>query len=273
MQLKTFSRFKHTIENFYKKNKRDLPWRNTINPYHILVSEIMLQQTQVSRVLVKYPEFLQAFPDLENLASASLPKLLGVWQGMGYNRRALYLQKTARLIRKNFNGEIPKDPLVLKTFPGIGENTAGSVVVFSHNIPFVFIETNIRRVFIHHFFSNKDTVHDKQIIPLIQQTLDQKNPREWYYALMDYGSHLAKTIQNPNRKSTHYVIQSKLQGSVREVRGKILKILLTEGSLPILELEKKVSLGKIKFKKAFNDLISEGFIEVKNNIVVVKKHE
>ncbi|MEK7079017.1 MAG: A/G-specific adenine glycosylase, partial [Patescibacteria group bacterium] len=132
--------------------RRDFPWRNTTDPYHILVSEVMLQQTQVARVMVKFPIFIDQFSNFKELATASTKDILQVWQGMGYNRRALYLKKIAEIVITQYKGKLPDDPAILDTFPGIGEATAASIVAFAFNKPLVFIETNIRRVFIHLFF-------------------------------------------------------------------------------------------------------------------------
>lgn len=223
----TSKQFQKKIWQFYKKNRRDFPWRNTINPYKILVSEIMLQQTQAPRVVSKYNSFLKKFPTVKKLAEASLKEVLLEWQGLGYNRRAKYLKSTAEIIVRDYKGKFPKDLLELKKLPGIGQATAGDLLAFAWNIPVVVIETNIRSVFIHHFFSHtqEEKIHDKDILPLIEKTLDQKNPREWYFALMDYGAFL-KEKENPGRRSKHYIKQSAFKGSNREKRSTILKLIL-----------------------------------------------
>src|SRR5581483_6695200 len=175
---------------------------------------------------------------------ASLADVLSVWQGLGYNRRAMYLKQTAERITREFLGELPDDPKVLQTFPGFGYATACSTIVFSYNKPLPFIETNIRRVFIHHFFEDKTGIDDKEILPLVEKTLDKTNPRDWYYALMDYGTFLGKNVVNPNRKSKHYVKQSKFEGSLRQVRWRILKVLLKNKTLNQTELEKEINAPK-----------------------------
>ena len=251
--------FQKTIYHYYQKNRRDLPWRNTRNPYHILVSEVMLQQTQVARVLKKYPEFLMAFPTIESLAMSSIKDVLKVWQGMGYNRRALYLQSAAKIIVEKYKGIIPQDRKVFETLPGIGKGTSGSIAAFAYNKPAIFIETNIRRVYIHFFFQNKENISDKEILPLVEKTIDAKNPREWYYALMDYGAMLAKTVKNPNRKSKHYVKQSRFTGSDRQIRGVIVKYLLNKNETEE-KLRKIAGLERKRFKKILSDLKSEGFL-------------
>ncbi|HSQ93670.1 MAG TPA: A/G-specific adenine glycosylase, partial [Methanoregula sp.] len=173
-------KFRDLVLTHYRCHGRDLAWRRTTDPYHILVSEIMLQQTQVERVSRKYPEFIAAFPDFPTLAEAPLSDVLGIWQGMGYNRRAIALQKCARRVVEEFGGTLPQDPDILATFPGIGKATAASICAFAFNRPVVFIETNIRTVFIHYFFKDTNPVHDTAILPLVKKTVDRKNPRVWY---------------------------------------------------------------------------------------------
>jgi len=267
--LNKIKQFKQTIRDFYKKNKRDLPWRHTSDPYHILISEVMLQQTQVSRVLKKYPEFLKSFPTFKALSKASTKDVLTVWQGMGYNRRALYLKSTAAILENKFRGKLPQDPQVLHTFPGIGKATSCSVITFAFNKPTVFIETNIRRVFIHYFFKDKGSVSDKEILLLVEKTIDLENPREWYYALMDYGAMLGKTITNPNKRSKHYLIQSKFEGSNRQIRGAILKALLDKPHSD-KELIKKFAFSYEKIYANLEDLKHEGFISNKKGIYGLK---
>lgn len=249
--------------------KRDLPWRDTTDPYRILVSEVMLQQTQVSRVLIKYPIFISQFPNFKQLAQASIKDILQAWQGMGYNRRVLYLKRIAEIVVKKYESKLPDDPTVLDTFPGIGKATAASIVAFAFNKPVVFIETNIRRVFIHHFFKDSQDVDDKEIFPLIQKTLDKKNPCEWYWALMDYGAHLGKTVDNPNKKSKHYAVQSAFNGSDRQLRGEILKLLLKK-SLKEKELSEMIKKDPNKIKEVLQSLIKEQFIHYKNGRYNIK---
>lgn len=251
--------FKKTIWDFYRTHGRyDLLWRKTRDPYKILVSEIMLQQTQVSRVLQKYPQFLKAFPDIKTLARAPLQRILSVWQGMGYNRRALALKCLATEVLKRYGGQIPHSTEELQRLPGIGPYTARAVAIFSWNEPHACIETNIRRTYIHHFFPYARNVSDKKLLALIEATMDKKNPREWYWALMDYGATLGKKIKNPNRKSKHYVRQSAFKGSNREVRGLILKTLVTAGPLSGGELRKYIQNKKLE--EILKELTREGFL-------------
>ena len=222
MSPKQIRDFQKLVWGFYKANGRDFVWRRTTNPYHIVVSEIMLQQTQTSRVAEKFPEFLKKFPTFKTLAASTPAEVILVWQGLGYNRRALFLRELARTVVSEYKGKLPQDPEELIKLPGIGKNTAGSVAAFAFNAPTVFIETNIRSVFLHHFFPGQTNIPDSDLIPLIAASVHQDNPREWYWALMDLGVFIKKSQPNPSRASKHHTKQSKFIGSKRQVRGAIL---------------------------------------------------
>lgn len=217
MQEEKIKKFQKTVWDFYKKNQRSFPWRETTDPYKILVSEIMLQQTQAPRVVAFYEKWIKRFPDIKTLAKANFSQIYPFWQGLGYNRRALNLQKAAKHITEN------GWPDNLQDLPGIGPYTARAVSIFSYNRPLACIETNIRRVFIHHFFQDAEIVDDKEILPLLELALPVKKSREWHWALMDYGAHLKSITKNPNRRAKNYRIQSKFEGSPRQVRGKVLR--------------------------------------------------
>ena len=263
--------FRKTIRDYYEESRREFPWRETTDPYKIWISEVMLQQTQTSRVLPKYLSFIKKFPDFKSLTEASLPDLLQQWSGLGYNRRALYLQQSAQKLIKEFQGILPTDPKELETFPGIGKATARSILVFSKNIPLVFIETNIRRVYIHLFFTNQENVSDAEIEKVLEQTLDKQNPREFYYALMDYGAMLAKIEQiNPNRKSKHYSKQSNFETSVRKIRGEILRQLLAKKSLSKKALENILN-NDSRFEAALLGLQKDNLITLTKTIIQIKK--
>ena len=246
---------------YHESGRHDLPWRHDTSPYSITISEVMLQQTQVARVLIKYPEFLAMFPSFDALASADLVTVLAAWQGMGYNRRARFLQQLAQRVQGEFNGDLPHDPQMLLTLPGIGKATAASIAAFAFNAPTVFIETNIRRVYIHHFFPGQAEVHDRDIQALVESTLDTARPREWYWALMDYGSYLAKSFVNPNRNSKHYQKQSKFSGSVREARGAILRLLVAGTPLTAQQMVKRSLIDRSRLLVAIEQLGDEGFIQ------------
>lgn len=203
---------------------RDMPWRTDTRPYYVLVSEIMLQQTQVSRVLPKFEAFIKKFPDEKSLAAASLADVLMKWQGLGYNRRAKYLHQAAKKIVE-LDG-FPATEKDLMALPGVGKNTAGAICAYSFNLSSVFVETNIRTVYIHHFFNDEFDINDKQILEKLKDTIDTEHPREFYWSLMDYGSWLKANGVRNNASSKHYVKQAQLKGSVREVRGYILRQLV-----------------------------------------------
>lgn len=252
--------FQKEIYAFYDTQGRDLPWRKKLTPYRILVSEIMLQQTQVERVIVKFQEFLAAFPDFHSLAKAPLSKLLKIWSGMGYNRRALALKALAQKVVAEHKGKLPREPDKLISLPGIGPYTAGAIAAFAFNLPVVFMDTNIRRVYIHQFFSDRANIHDDELTPLVEQTMDTGNPRKWYNALMDYGAMLKQKHANPNRKSAHYTRQSPFENSNRQVRGKILKVLVAEPQLSAAQIVKRSVMDPERVKANLLLLEEEGFI-------------
>ncbi|MFP4509067.1 MAG: A/G-specific adenine glycosylase [Spirochaetaceae bacterium] len=288
------SAFVEAIRSYYESHgRRDMPWRQTHEPYHILVSEIMLQQTQVSRVIPRFHEFLTLFPDVYALASAPLRDVIASWSGLGYNRRARFLHETARRVVDEYRGRIPEDVGVLRTFPGIGVNTAGSISCFAYNTPVVFIETNIRRSMIYHFFSENDRsaeaepglwprdlvaedpgkiwfqprtpigrVDDKSLLPLVEATLDYKDPRTWYYALMDYGNALVRYMPNPNRASRQYVRQSRFEGSRRQVRGRVVRILSEVQSASVEVLSDGTGVESEQLRSVLEDLKREGLVTV-----------
>jgi A/G-specific adenine glycosylase len=266
---KQIASFQSLIYSYYDKHRRDLPWRNTDNPYHILVSEIMLQQTQVERVIEKYDLFITRFPDVASLVKATLKEVLEVWQGLGYNRRAISLMKLADIIVSKHKSGVPADVEELVKLPGIGRATAGCLLAFAFRMPSVFIETNIRRVFIHHFFQDREGIHDKEIIPLVEATLDRANPRDWYYALMDYGSHLKKGIENPNKKSAHYTRQAAFEGSDRKIRGAVLKSLVEKTSMTEEDVAVAIHTEKGRTKKILSALVKEGFIKKTGKIYCI----
>lgn len=266
--------FIKTVWEHYKNHGRDFPWRRTQNPYRILVSEVMLQQTQTDRVVPYYRAFLKNFPSFRALSRANVRDVLHTWQGLGYNRRALYLKKTAEKVTRDYAGRLPRDPAALKRLPGIGDATAGAVCAFAFNKPVPFLETNIRRAYIHFFFPERKTVSDKEILALVEQTLDHKNPREWYFALMDYGAALAqeKTVENPNRRSKAYHKQAPFEGSNRQLRGKVIRLLLAEGELPAATLQSELSVPQKRLETVLEGLAKDGFItRRRSRIALVEK--
>lgn len=225
-----------------------------------MVSEIMLQQTQVDRVIPKYENFLKQFPTLVSLANVQQSEVLKAWQGLGYNRRGLNLKRAAEKIMRDFAGKIPSDREQIETLPGIGSYTSAAITTFAFNQAHIFIETNIRAVYIHEFFPERQSVHDTELLPLIEATVDKKNPREWYWALMDYGAHLKKVHPNPSRRSRHHTTQSAFEGSHRQVRGHILRLLTQQSPQATADLVTELPYDQPRIQKSLADLVHEGFI-------------
>jgi A/G-specific adenine glycosylase len=223
-----YQQFKNTVmEHYGEYGRHDLPWRTKQSPYYVALSEIMLQQTKVDRVIRFFRNWIKQFPSWRALAIAPQSEVLRAWKGLGYNSRALRLQKLAQVITDTYKGKLPSDHESLLKLPGIGPYTAGAIRAFAFDLYTPLIETNIRRIFIHHFFTGESDIADTQIFEIMSDIGEVENPREWYAALMDYGSTLPKIIKhNPNKQSKHYTKQSKFEGSDRQIRGKILNILL-----------------------------------------------
>ncbi len=252
--------FQEKIISWYNTNKRNLPWRNTTNPYHILVSEIMLQQTQVSRVIEKFNQFIKAFPTLEVLASATKQEILSMWIGLGFNSRALRLQKTAQILVSKYNSLIPKDELELQKLPGIGPYTSRSIVIFAYNKDIVTIDTNIRRILIHEF-QLPANVSDKELEDIAKQNLLLGQSRKWHNALMDYGALVLTTSKTGIPAKTK---QSTFKGSKRETRAAILKTIVRKGPQKKSALEKQHT--HTQFQEILEQLEKEKIIEITNNI-------
>jgi len=258
---KQIETFKRLVLNYYRSSGRDMPWRRTRDPYRVLVSEFMLQQTQVERVKKKYPEFLKSFPTVRALARAPLAAVLAAWQGLGYNRRARNLLLCAREIVRRHGGKVPQTAEELLALPGVGRSTAGAVVAFAYNLPSVFIETNVRAAFIDFFFPKAEKVSDREILPIVESTLDAKNPREWYFALFDYGVYLKSMRPGLGEKSAHYKKQSKFEGSRRQVRGVALRLLggRRQGR-SVREIVKELGRGGDVVQSVLEELEREGFV-------------
>lgn len=258
--------FRQKVWQHYHAHARNhLPWRQLqaagggLDPYGVLVSEFMLQQTQVSRVAPKYVQFMRRFPNLQALACAPLAAVLQQWSGLGYNRRAQYLWHTAQQVVAEYNGQLPGTVDALRRLPGIGPNTAGAIVAYAFNQPAPFIETNIRTVYIHHFFSKAATVPDRAILSLVQRDLAATpNPRQWYWALMDYGTYLKQTHGNLSQKSSQYRPQPAFNGSRRQIRGQVLRLLAT-GPCSKQTLQKQIPDARLG--EVLATLSQEGLIQ------------
>lgn len=254
--------FHKIVYDYYHAHRRDLPWRRSVTPYRVVVSEIMLQQTQVDRVVPKYRAFIKLFPSWRVLALATPVDVLRSWQGLGYNRRALALHAMAQQIVGRYHGRLPADPDELVLFPGIGPHTAASICAFAFDQPVVFIETNIRSVFIHHFFGDRTGIDDRELYSIVERMLDRDQPREWYSALMDYGTMLKRQLSNPSRRSKHHVPQSRFEGSYRQLRGVVIRQLLTQpAGLSLIGLRRLTGeSGAGRLATVVQALEKEGFI-------------
>ncbi len=252
--------FRTFIHHFYTHyGRHDLPWRQNYDPYHIMVSEFMLQQTQVDRVIPKFLAFINQFPSVVTLATAGVGEVITAWQGLGYNRRGLNLQRAAQSIFTRFHEKVPDNVDDLLSLPGIGPYTANAILTFAFNQPNIVVETNIRTVFIYHFFPGAYGVEDKLLLPLIESTLDAEHPRQWYSALMDYGSYLKRVLPNPTRQSKHYVKQSNFATSNRRIRGLVLRA-LTIAPATLTSLATMLEIDEAKVKSVTETLQKEGFI-------------
>ena len=253
---------------------RDLPWRNIDDPYAVFVSEVMLQQTQVRRVIDYWQRFMSLFPTLDALASSDSALVLEQWQGLGYNRRALSLKKAAEICAKDFQGQMPRSDEELQKLPGIGPATAAGIRAFALRQPSVYIETNVRAVYIHHFFPDAQNVKDADLYPLVKNTCSNEDPRGWYYALLDYGARLKALHANPARKSAHHVKQSSFEGSRRQKRAALLRFVLESPGIGFEELfcalndfelqAKRPKLALELFESILDDMLSEGFFKRTN---------
>jgi A/G-specific adenine glycosylase len=262
----TIISFQEAVWTYYRRHGRhDMLWRlpepnGEFDPYKIMVSEIMLQQTQVSRVAPKFQAFISQFPTVQALAKAQLGDVLKAWSGLGYNRRAKFLWQAAGMVTHEYNGVFPGEQHELTNLPGVGKNTAGAIAAYSFNKPVVFIETNIRTVFIHHFYKNEIGIPDKAILELAEQTLDKQNSREWYWALMDYGAFLKLTVGNVGQASKSYTKQSKFEGSKRQLRGQVLRLLAERpyAQKELAELITDVRLGDVLDELVKEQMITKG---------------
>lgn len=259
--------FQQTVWGYYHRSGRDLPWRKpepdgSFDPYKIIVSEIMLQQTRASRVVPKYREFLTLFPNVKSLAQARLGEVIRAWSGLGYNRRAKHLHQAAQMIADEYKSQFPQTLNALTKLPGVGKNTAGAIMAYAYNQPAVFIETNIRTVYIHHFLDDRVDIADLEISQLVADTLDKNDSRQWYWALMDYGTHLKSLTGNIARKSKQYKKQTIFKGSRRQIRGKVLKLLIAH-DYAVNEL--KLQIADSRTSEVLNDLLKEGLIQQNAN--------
>jgi A/G-specific adenine glycosylase len=252
--------FRKIIYRNFKKEGRVFPWRQDPAPWGVVVSEFMLQQTQTARVIPYWERWMRLWPKPEDLARASLEETLREWSGLGYNNRARRLRECARIIAEDYRGTVPGVPEELLRLPGIGAYTAGAIACFAYNYPSVFIETNIRATVIHFFFKDRVDVSDAEMVPILESALDRRNPRKWHWALMDYGAALKKITANPGRRSAHYTRQSPFQGSFRQLRGRLIRSLVSEGPASAPELERRTGIAAQDIYKALDALKKDAMV-------------
>ncbi len=270
----TPAKFRAMVWRYYREHGRhDLPWRPPSLKlrkgkeddvlYCILVSEIMLQQTQVERVVPFYKNFLKRFPTAKALAAARLTEVLKAWQGLGYNRRAKMLHEAAKELTHATSFFIRSNLVTrLETLPGVGPYTARAVAAFAYNEDVVFVETNIRTAIIHHFFPKKKKVSDTQLENILKEVLPKGRSREWYSALMDYGAYLKRSGVSHNARGAKYAKQSKFKGSLREARGAILRA-YTQGVVSRARLVELLgSKRKTQMEQALEALTSENLLSL-----------
>lgn len=269
--MATDQEFTEVVWEYYRKNSRTMPWRDNPSPYNVLVSEIMLQQTQVPRVLPKFTAFVERFPDFKTLADASLAEVLTFWNGLGYNRRAKFLWQTAQKVMQDFNGALPQTREQLITLSGIGVNTAGAILAYAYEQPVVFVETNIRTVVIHHFFADSiNKVTDAQIKQVVERTLPTEHVREWYWALMDYGTHIKSTVGTHLGRVHGHKKQNTFAGSLRQIRGAVIRTLI---DAPQTDSQLQAIITDERLAHVLHALQTEGLIAKRGDIWHLTGHQ
>ena len=247
--------FNEKIFAWWKKNKRTLPWRETTNPYYIMISEIMLQQTQVNRSVEKYLEFIKEYPTIKELAEASVSSVLKIWSGLGYNRRALWLQEAAnQIVRLN---EFPKTPEELQKLKGIGPYTSRSILIFTFNYDIATVDTNIRRILIAENFAKVNT-KEKELFIIAQKLLPKGKARDWHNALMDYGALVLTSAKTGIKPKTTISSSSKEN---RRFRGIIVKYLTRTTKAKKEKIVKNCNIPNEKIDDILVGLIADGLVK------------
>ncbi len=251
------------ILGYYRRHGRKLPFRKTTDPYKITVAEIMLQQTQVDRVLPKYVDWVKKWPNWQTLSEATNRELLIMWSGLGYNRRALYLGEMSRTIVEQHRGLLPDNPETLRALPGIGPYTSRAILIFAFNRPLVTIDTNIRRVLITEL-GLPHSISATALERVALQILPVRRARDWHNALMDYGAMVLTSRKSGVRPLSR---QSKFEGSLRQIRGEIVRQLTTKKRVSLASVAKKLGRPMEDVRKAAKGLANDRLICVNGDSV------
>lgn len=263
----------------WRPKKRDT--KVVLDPYRILVSEIMLQQTQVDRVRTKFAEFILRFPDVSMLARAPLRDVLRLWSGLGYNRRAKYLHQAAKAVVSEHDGKFPRDFTKLQALPGIGRSTAAAIMAFAWNEPYPMIDTNLRRILVRSFFDG-NIPSDAVLFDFAQAMIPTGRGRAWNYAMLDLGAMVCTARRHSDAcpmfdfhgdvdDFVYKKPQSKFKGSKRSYRGALLKALVAEGTLSRKAAEAFFADTPYDGKAAIDELLEEGILaKHKNNITLAE---
>ena len=256
--------FQKEILLWYRKNKRDLPWRETTNPYYIHLSEIMLQQTQVERVKNYYAIFIKKYPTPKEMSNAKTSELLKDWQGLGFNSRILRFKEAMKIIEKTYKGKYPQTRKELLNLPGIGPYTSSAILAFAFNKTVPVVDTNIRRVLLH-FFNITEETPLKELEEFAITITPKNNAREWNNALMDYANK-ELTAKKTGIKSLSK--QSKFEGSTRQARSTIVKELLKKDELTKKQIEDLIPNHNVE--NILKSLEKDSIISITQNRIYLK---
>lgn len=263
-------KFRRDLWRWWKQHRRDFLWRRTEDPYAILISEIMLQQTQADRVLPKYEAFMKRFPNITALSNARSASVIREWQGLGYNSRALWLKAAAQMIVANYRGAVPREEEELIALPGVGLYTAKAIRAFAWNLQSAPVDTNIRRILIRHF----GIVAENDLQTFANQMTPRGRSRDWSAMLMDFGA-LVCTASNPSCAALgmKHILEPKpgakqkpFKDSDRFWRGRIVEVLRGQPEVSSAVLWREIErLGGTKISKArvehiVKSLLSDGLI-------------
>ena len=277
METKT-KKLKESLLIWYKNNKRSFNWRHTNDPWKILLIEIISQQTQINRANIYYQKFIKKFPTPESMSRSTLKTILKMWSGLGYNNRAIRLYESSKLIsEKGFKNIYPNFELL----PGVGQYTKNAILSFAYGEKVLALDTNLERVLTRYFAADSTKDYVKKYSDFLLKDVDSRDLNQ---ALMDLGSSIC-TSSNPKcnicpleKNCKKYIIKSKnsvekFKGSNRELRGKIIKLLVMQNQITIKNIAKKTSENEEKIMTAINSLENDGLLKVrKNNTIEINSN-